>query len=184
MRSGKNEPVFSVAPAAAVLWGLLLYFTEPGQLFFLLPPVLVHELGHGLAMRSCGLRVDALRVELSGLCLRYHGETGRWEECWTAAAGPLAGFLYAAAVSLLPGRFALSGAVSLLLSLFNLLPVRPLDGGRIAAALLRPETARMLSVIGACAVSGAGAALLLAGKGTALLLAGVFLLLSQRGASL
>ena len=82
---------------------------------------------------------------------------------------------------------ALSAGVSLLLSLFNLLPILPLDGGRIfsiiAAELLGGRRGDALtkgvSLTLATALLLAGTLLMWRGEGTALMLAALWLLASQ-----
>ena len=81
----------------------------------------------------------------------------------------------------------LSAGVSLLLSLFNLLPILPLDGGRIfsiiAAELLGGRRGdvltKALSLTLATALLMAGTLLMWRGEGTALTLAALWLLLAQ-----
>ena len=148
-------------------------------MLILLPPILVHEAGHWLFMQFCGVRADALCLETCGLCMRYHGAADRREEILIAAAGPLFGLLYAAVFSRFPGRRQLSAGISLLLSLYNLLPVRPLDGGRIAGMLLTESAAHALSLFTALSVISAGAALFLTRRGASLLFAGCFLMAAQ-----
>ncbi|MBQ9347183.1 MAG: hypothetical protein IJT94_07585, partial [Oscillibacter sp.] len=102
-------------------------------LLLVLSAAAVHEAGHLLALRLLGGTVRGLRVSVQGAaldidsaCLTY----GR--ELLCLLAGPAANFLLAAASAsgLLKTRLdALTGA-SLLLGLYNLAPVRPLDGGR------------------------------------------------------
>ena len=88
----------------------------------------VHEVGHLLAIRALGGRVEELRltglgaVMVSGRVLSYR------EECLVALAGPVASFLLT--LGLAPFCPTLAG-VSLVLGLFNFLPLSPLDGGRI-----------------------------------------------------
>ena len=59
----------SVSPAAALL-GALLYCTASfSELAAILAPVIVHELGHIVALRLYGLRVRRITADLRGLCI-------------------------------------------------------------------------------------------------------------------
>ena len=104
-------------------------------------PVAVHELAHIIALRSFGLKVNSVRVELTGLCIDYCGFAEPLAHAAAAFAGPTGGFIYAYAASLIAREtgcawMELSAGISLLLSIFNLLPVLPLDGGRILLGLM------------------------------------------------
>lgn len=178
------------APAAAAL--VFIYYLAPvDMLLTMLLPVLAHELGHILYLRLLGLRIRSFRIELKGLCIEYRGFTGTVGHALAAAAGPVLGLLYALAASLLARHYAsswleLTAGVSLLLSVFNLLPALPLDGGRIlfhlSAALLGESRAAHIVDVSSLAVGGIllvlGAYLMFRGYGMALELAAVWLLLS------
>jgi len=104
-------------------------------------PVAVHELAHIIALRLSGLKVKSIRAELTGLCIDYCGFAEPLAHIAAAFAGPASGFIYAYAASLVAREtgcawMELSAGISLLLSVFNLLPVLPLDGGRILLGLL------------------------------------------------
>ena len=104
-------------------------------------PVAVHELAHIIALRLSGLKVKSIRAELTGLCIDYCGFAEPLAHIAAAFAGPASGFIYAYAASLVAREtgcawLELSAGISLLLSVFNLLPVLPLDGGRILPGLL------------------------------------------------
>lgn len=104
-------------------------------------PVAVHELAHIIALRSFGLKVNSVRVELTGLRIDYCGFAEPLAHAAAAFAGPAGGFIYAYAASLIAREtgcawMELSAGISLLLSIFNLLPVLPLDGGRILLGLM------------------------------------------------
>ena len=104
-------------------------------------PVAVHELAHIIALRFFGLKVKSVRAELTGLCIDYCGFAEPLAHAAAAFAGPVGGFIYACAASLIARETGcawveLSAGISLLLSVFNLLPVLPLDGGRILLGLM------------------------------------------------
>ena len=126
---------------AAVLGWLYVYYTGQAEWIpALLIPVVIHELGHVTAIRGFGLKISALRLELRGMCIAYRGEEEWTEHAVVAAAGPIAGLLYAEAATELAqysGAWWLevSGEISFFFSAFNLLPIYPLDGGHILFAL-------------------------------------------------
>lgn len=100
---------------------------------------LLHESGHLLACRLLRVPIRFVRTTVTGAVIGYDPSSLSYaREIWIAAAGPLmnlAGFLVC-----LPGECsrsrALFGAACLSLSLFNLLPIRRLDGGVITNNLL------------------------------------------------
>ena len=179
---------------AGALLLLLGFYTlgSPGNIAAVLLPLLAHELGHLLALWLFALPVHGLRVELRGLCIVYGGSPGAAVTALCAAAGPLAGLLYALAAARFGAQLGsdwlcLTAGVSLLLSLFNLLPALPLDGGAALLAVLGAlfgarRAVRVLELLGlltAAGLLGLGFALLLRGQGAALALAAVWLLLAQ-----
>lgn len=100
-------------------------------LWFLLS-LAVHEAGHLLAMKCSGVPVSEVRLKASGAVITG-GFSGYRQEIACAAAGPFASFLLA---FLLFRPAPEPAIVSGLLGIVNLLPVYPLDGGRILRAAL------------------------------------------------
>lgn len=113
----------------AVLW----YF-DGGRVFWsFLAAIAVHELAHAAVLLLLGGEVRGLRLGFAQLTLRT-GFLSTRTELLATAAGPGVNLLSACLLGRAAPRFA---AASLLLGAFNLLPVYPLDGGRLLCALLR-----------------------------------------------
>ena len=182
-----KKQTVEISPGAAFLAALLLLYLRNEELLALAIPVMIHELGHLAAILALGQRVTGFRADLCGFTMDWSGEGGPWREALIAAAGPLAGLLFALTASLAGvrcGWLCLAAGVSLLLSLFNLLPILPLDGGRLlsclACARLGEERGErvcgLISLWTSGALAAGGAILLLRGGGAALLTAGLALL--------
>ena len=112
---------------------------------------LCHELGHLIALRLCRIPVEKIMVGTVGavICARFSDYS---RELICAAAGPAAGMILAGALFRCAPKVAL---VSVLLSAVNLLPLYPLDGGRMLRAVLglccRPQTTERVTHIAAAA---------------------------------
>jgi len=129
-----------ITAGAAILYPVLYFLDSTGWFYALVPAVFIHEAGHALAVRGCGARITRLRVEITGLCLDCAGLLNPRQEILCAAAAPMAGLARAAALSGSSHPWAqLSCRLSLGLSLFNLMPVPALDGGKILAAWSKNE---------------------------------------------
>lgn len=116
--------------------------------------VLLHEAGHALMARRFGIKtVEIVMLPLGGLT-RLERQPGSGEEFWVALAGPLVNFVIGGSLvgwiysqggtlsmdhweKIADGNIASRLAVAnLALSLFNLLPAFPMDGGRVMRSLL------------------------------------------------
>ena len=86
----------------------------------------IHELGHICAVYSLGGKINNIKISISGAII----ETGLmpvWKNLLSSAAGPAASLLLVLFISRFP-RVAVCGLCH---GFYNLLPVYPLDGGRI-----------------------------------------------------
>ena len=111
-------------------WALLVVAVWAGEdVCLLLLAAAAHELGHLAVLYLCGGRLRSVRIGAFGIRMRARFSSPPSERAQAAMllAGPAAGLL-AAAAALFFGtvRFA---RISAALSLFNLLPLRGLDGG-------------------------------------------------------
>jgi Zn-dependent protease len=131
---------------ATMLLSIGAYALEWGWVFaagFVLL-IFVHEMGHAVALRREGIPAGApVFIPFVGAFVAMHGQPrDAAVEARVAMAGPITGSLAAWAVlgaGLVwhqPLLVAL-GHTAVLLNLFNLVPVPPLDGGRIAGAFTR-----------------------------------------------
>lgn len=127
--------------------------------------ILIHELGHALVMRRFGERhAEIVLYAFGGLAIGS-GWRSRWEQILISAAGPalqigvgLLLWLVTRSLSMESALLRYAIGSFLFISIFwgalNLLPIIPLDGGRISEAALGPareRTALGLSLV--CAVS-------------------------------
>ena len=86
---------------------------------------LIHESFHILALRICNYRISAIDLGLTGARIHTDSLSGL-KMTFCALSGPLGGFLLLLLIRVAP-RLAICGAIQ---SLYNLIPVYPLDGGR------------------------------------------------------
>lgn len=160
-----------ITPGFLFLAAFLLYQSTSSFLVTFLLAAALHEGGHLLAARWRGVPVRALSMTAFGCVLDFVDEALMRDRdlLWIAAAGPLCNLLFALlCVTPWVGRWrgaALFGAEHLLLALFNLLPVFPLDGAVLCAGLLKPNVGErraeqvVLALSGGLGLAAVGAAL-------------------------
>lgn len=139
----------------------------------------VHELGHWVALRLCRVPVEGFWLSLSGAVLQT-GMMDYTAELRSAAAGPAAGFFLGLALLRHDPETAL---LSFGLTVANLLPLYPMDGGRMLADLLLRRlplsaTEKILSRVSFCTC---GILMVLACWGTAVLQMGLWPIFAALG---
>lgn len=160
-----------ITPGFLFLAAFLFYQSTSSFLVTFLLAAALHEGGHLLAARWRGVPVRELSMTAFGCILDFVDEALVRDRdlLWIAAAGPLCNLLFALlCVTPWVGRWrgaALFGAEHLLLALFNLLPVFPLDGAVLCAGLLKPNVGErraeqvVLALSGGLGLAAVGAAL-------------------------
>lgn len=139
--------------SACILWALfLLVFPLKWMIAFFLA-ALIHEVFHYIAINLLGKRVKKIQIGFGGIKIDIPNMT-YGEECLCALAGPVGGFLLLSMCRIYP-ELAVWGMFQ---SIYNLLPVYPLDGGRAVrciALILFPRYAdivclciEMVTIIG------------------------------------
>ena len=169
-----------ISVGGVLLLAALYFFMDGADFLALMLAAAAHELGHLLALRLCGARIRGFAADLGGAVISRSGALSTAQELFCLAAGPGAGLLYALAASNTGrGLLLCSAGMSLALSVFNLLPCPPLDGGRMTEAAFGPRTAAICGLLTASALFLTGFALLISGHGAALFLAGAILLVKN-----
>ena len=95
-----------------------------------------HELGHWALLRARGVRIRGFRLGVLGAVLETDSQRLSYAgELASVLAGPAANLLAALVLTAL-GRWPAAAGAHLLLCAFNLLLIRPLDGGRALLLLV------------------------------------------------
>ncbi len=176
---------FELKPDGLLMLSLLIFFTDFSVLTAIVVNVMIHELGHLYFLRRYNVYIRRMYVGFTGLCIQCNLEgLPRRAYFFSAAAGPMFG-LISAAISSFVGNvignefLLLFSGTGLVLSLFNLLPVKPLDGWRMLLAIT-PKTAHIFGDVCAIMVFCIGIYVMTAGYGTALACMGIFFLMQGR----
>lgn len=142
---------YGLQPAWHAIWGNLAWVMGLALALLLFSSVLLHELGHSLAAKVQGIGVTSITLFLFGGIASIDKESKTpGDALKVAIAGPLVSlglFILLTAVSQLPGLprpvevvTANVAQINLVLTLFNLIPGLPLDGGQVLKAIVWKAT--------------------------------------------
>src|SRR5579862_9358533 len=152
---------------SSFIWNTLEYLT-------LFAIVLTHEFGHALACRSVGGKANQIVLWPLGGVAYVSPPQRPGAQLWSIAAGPLVNVVLVPVLSILWWIAVAAGwsdtnhdvymyvvviwYINLVLLVFNMLPIYPLDGGQILRSLLWFFLGRARSLMVACILGFIGAA--------------------------
>lgn len=129
--------IFLLITSIALLTWVLGFWMAIG----ILGMIFIHETGHLHAAKRCGLKTKGFYFipGIGGVAL-IDPPRNRNEDCYISLAGPIYGLMYClfmGAIYFFTGLtiFGEISWVCAVINVFNLIPVYPLDGGRIAKAI-------------------------------------------------
>ncbi|PAX52419.1 site-2 protease family protein [Brunnivagina elsteri] len=147
-------------------WGTVLAWSGAVAMSLLLfTSVVLHELGHSLAAKSQGIKVNSITLFLFGGIAAIEEESKTPGKAFQVAiAGPLVSIglflLLFLSLGILPANSPASvvigdlARINLVLALFNLIPGLPLDGGQVLKAAIWKATGNRFKAVRGAARAG------------------------------
>ncbi len=125
MRASHAEHI-EITAGFFLLVAICTYILPLKWLFGWFLAVLVHELSHIATLLAMGVHIYSVRMETTGAVIEAE-PMPPWKEIISTLAGPVGG----ATLLLFADLFPQGAVCALVHSLYNLLPIYPLDGGRV-----------------------------------------------------
>ena len=121
-----------IQPSAYLMAAALVLLLPPDWILSAFFAALFHEFGHLAAIYMAGVQVNSVAIGFFGAQI-HTGPLEKRAEFLCSAAGPAASLMLLSLCRICP-KIALCALVQ---GMFNLLPVYPMDGGRMLHCLLR-----------------------------------------------
>lgn len=122
---------------------ICIYFNWFNKIFFYVITVTFHEYGHYFCAKKYGYKIDSLVYSLNGAGITTKENFKEKDEIKIALAGPLVNVLFIILIMCLwwifPTLYLFTYdffVCNIVVFLFNMLPLYPLDGGRIIVSIL------------------------------------------------
>jgi stage IV sporulation protein FB len=128
-----------------ILLAMLYFLFNKIDLYLIfLVSITLHEQGHAIIGRLCGLKLKEISIIPFGLSISFHSfeHISVNKKIITYLAGPLVNLFIAIVLLILKNITKSEKTVEIIyinfaLAIFNLLPIMPLDGGKIVKEILR-----------------------------------------------
>lgn len=158
MWSYHEHPCVEVKPGFLLLLGILFWLDDGiGLLPWGLLACILHELGHITVAAVLGGSVKELSLTAVGaeLYINYEVPLTYGQDSLVALAGPACNLLAGLVFTILNWKVA--AALTLAIGVFNLLPIMPLDGGRVIYGLLSSRldldwAERLMTALSGCLI--------------------------------
>lgn len=143
------------------LFAIMFYFTKQIQIYAMLMLFgIIHELGHLICGLFLGLKPKSLKVMPLGFAIEFklpvdyynkkirRGNLMQLKKLIIALAGPITNFSIVAGCLIIKTKYNIEYILysNLLIGLFNLLPIYPLDGGRCIKNILHIVKGKRVSL--------------------------------------
>lgn len=119
---------------------ILFYFTNQLRIYLIVMFFcLIHEIAHMILGIILKMKPNKLEINPFGFSISFNNENTKIKEVFVALAGPVMSIVLAMQCQHINFRYiAIEEAIysNILIFLFNMLPIYPLDGGRIIKGLL------------------------------------------------
>lgn len=138
--------LFCIDPSLFIFAAILLLLVPGHWLFASISAAIVHEAFHAAAIYLTGGKITRIKIGIGGTVIETQLQC-ELSELLCAAAGPAGSFLLILFSRIYP-RLAICGMIQ---GSFNLIPVLPMDGGRILKSLLNlmipDKSAQILRIV-------------------------------------
>lgn len=133
------------------IFAIIFYFTKQIKIYTILMSfAFIHEIGHLIAGISLGLKVKAINIMPFGVSINFEDYSNKYiiKKIIIALAGPLTNLIIVILGMCNKWEEDIIYA-NILIGMFNLIPLYPLDGGRILKYILQltsnPKEAEMVT---------------------------------------
>lgn len=158
----KSAKVAQVSLAAVSMASYAYLFTWQFAVM-VMAMLFIHESGHIWAMKREGIKTKGIYFIpfVGGAAVAESSFSSRWSETFVAVMGPVWGLILSAATGAVyfmteNPLFAAAASWMAMVNLFNLLPINPLDGGRMIKSIAYSVNSRLGLVVLAIGVVASG----------------------------
>ena len=123
----------------SAIWFIFIIYSKGALIIPIIAAIFIHELGHITASIILKVEIKCITISILGARLEMNGEISYLKEFIISRSGPMfgfLGFLLTSQIDIQSQTILNFSIISLALSIFNLLPIKTLDGGRIVKCLL------------------------------------------------